>query len=258
MLGRPCFSSSMTWNWSWTSRTRSRAWTSAGRSQKGRWPRSRQTSVSSTHILGRKPMLRVDQVVSGYGPIDVLNHVTINLEKGEIVAVLGANGAGKTTLLRTITGLIRVRKGSVTFGDKVLNGLSPAEVVRCGISHVPEGRHIFPDLTVEENLLLAAYIMSRSQQKSRLDAMYAMFSILAKRRRQAGGTLSGGEQQMLALARGLMPVTRTYARSASSRDRLAFCSTSRMETPDSRRWASVSNTVPMILGARPKDLSLIH
>jgi len=150
-------------------------------------------------------MLRVDQVVSGYGPIDVLNHVTINLEKGEIVAVLGANGAGKTTLLRTITGLIRVRKGSVTFGDKVLNGLSPAEVVRCGISHVPEGRHIFPDLTVEENLLLAAYIMPRSQQKSRLDAMYAMFSILAERRRQAGGTLSGGEQQMLALARGLMP-----------------------------------------------------
>jgi len=150
-------------------------------------------------------MLRVDQVVSGYGPIDVLNHVTISLDKGEIVAVLGANGAGKTTLLRTITGLIRVRKGSVTFGDKLLNGLSPAEVVKCGISHVPEGRHIFPDLTVEENLLLAAYIMPRSQQKSRLDAMYAMFSILAERRKQAGGTLSGGEQQMLALARGLMP-----------------------------------------------------
>jgi branched-chain amino acid transport system ATP-binding protein len=150
-------------------------------------------------------MLRVDQVVSGYGPIDVLDHVTISLDKGEIVAVLGANGAGKTTLLRTITGLIRVRKGSVTFDDKPLNGLSPAEVVQRGISHVPEGRHIFPDLTVEENLLLAAYTMPRSQQKSRLEAMYAMFSILAGRRRQAGGTLSGGEQQMLALARGLMP-----------------------------------------------------
>ena len=150
-------------------------------------------------------MLRVDQVVSGYGPIDVLNHVTVSLEKGEIVAVLGANGAGKTTLLRTITGLIRVRKGSVTFDDKLLNGLSPAEVVKCGISHVPEGRHIFPDLTVEENLLLAAYAMPRSQQKGRLEAMYAMFGILAERRRQAGGTLSGGEQQMLALARGLMP-----------------------------------------------------
>jgi branched-chain amino acid transport system ATP-binding protein len=150
-------------------------------------------------------MLRVDQVVSGYGPIDVLDHVSISLEKGEIVAVLGANGAGKTTLLRTITGLVRVRKGSVKLDDKVLNGLSPAEVVRCGISHVPEGRHIFPDLTVEENLLLAAYAMPRSQQKGRLEAMYAMFGILAERRRQAGGTLSGGEQQMLAVARGLMP-----------------------------------------------------
>jgi branched-chain amino acid transport system ATP-binding protein len=150
-------------------------------------------------------MLRVDQVVSGYGPIDVLDHVSISLEKGEIVAVLGANGAGKTTLLRTITGLVRVRKGSVTLDDKVLNGLSPAEVVKCGISHVPEGRHIFPDLTVEENLLLAAYAMPRSQQKGRLEAMYTMFGILAERRRQAGGTLSGGEQQMLAVARGLMP-----------------------------------------------------
>jgi branched-chain amino acid transport system ATP-binding protein len=150
-------------------------------------------------------MLRVDQVVSGYGPIDVLNHVSLNLDKGEIVAVLGANGAGKTTLLRTITGLIRVRKGSVTFGDRLLNGLSPAEVVRCGISHVPEGRHIFPDLTVEENLMLAAYAVPRGELRTRLDAMYSMFGILAQRRSQAGGTLSGGEQQMLALARGLMP-----------------------------------------------------
>ena len=150
-------------------------------------------------------MLRVDQVVSGYGPIDVLNHVSLNLDKGEIVAVLGANGAGKTTLLRTVTGLIRVRKGSVTFGDRLLNGLSPAEVVRCGISHVPEGRHIFPDLTVEENLMLAAYAVPRGELRTRLDAMYSMFGILAQRRSQAGGTLSGGEQQMLALARGLMP-----------------------------------------------------
>jgi branched-chain amino acid transport system ATP-binding protein len=149
-------------------------------------------------------MLRVDQVVSGYGPIDVLNHVTIHLDEGEIVAVLGANGAGKTTLLRTITGLIRVRKGSVTFGDQLLNGLTPAEIVKKGIAHVPEGRHIFPDLSVEENLVLGAYSLTRSQQKDRLAAMYAMFGILAERRNQAGGTLSGGEQQMLALARGLM------------------------------------------------------
>lgn len=149
-------------------------------------------------------MLRVDQVVSGYGPIDVLNHVTIHLDEGEIVAVLGANGAGKTTLLRTITGLIRVRKGSVTFGDQILNGLTPAEIVKKGIAHVPEGRHIFPDLSVEENLVLGAYSLTRSQQKDRLAAMYAMFGILAERRNQAGGTLSGGEQQMLALARGLM------------------------------------------------------
>lgn len=149
-------------------------------------------------------MLQVDQVVSGYGPIDVLNHVTMHVDQGEIVAVLGANGAGKTTLLRTITGLIRIRKGSVTFGDQLLNGMAPAEVVRRGIAHVPEGRHIFPDLSVEENLLLGAYSMARGQQKDRLAAMYAMFGILAERRGQAGGTLSGGEQQMLALARGLM------------------------------------------------------
>lgn len=149
-------------------------------------------------------MLRVDKIVSGYGPIDVLNHVSIGLDEGEIVAVLGANGAGKTTLLRTITGLIHVRKGSVTFGDELLNGLTPAEIVRKGIAHVPEGRHIFPDLSVEENLLLGAYSMPRAGQKSRLEAMYAMFGILAERRTQAGGTLSGGEQQMLALARGLM------------------------------------------------------
>ncbi|MGB9665840.1 MAG: ABC transporter ATP-binding protein [Candidatus Cryosericum sp.] len=149
-------------------------------------------------------MLRVDKIVSGYGPIDVLNHVSIGLDEGEIVAVLGANGAGKTTLLRTITGLIHVRKGSVTFGDELLNGLTPAEIVRKGIAHVPEGRHIFPDLSVEQNLLLGAYSMPRAGQKSRLEAMYAMFGILAERRTQAGGTLSGGEQQMLALARGLM------------------------------------------------------
>ena len=117
--------------------------------------------------------------------------------------LLGANGAGKTSILRCVSGLVPVRSGSVVFDNRSLNGLSPHQAARAGISHVPEGRRIFPNLTVEENLTVS-FIRRRDERNTVLDAVYALFPRLAERRRQFGGTLSGGEQQMLAIGRALM------------------------------------------------------
>jgi len=149
-------------------------------------------------------MLRLDGVDAGYGQRRCLNQISLEVRAGEVVALLGANGAGKTTTLMTISGLIRPWRGTIDFEGRPLTGAPPVEVVARGISHVPEGRRILPRLTVEENLELGAYLRPKTDGCADLERMYALFPVLGERRRQLAGTLSGGEQQMLAIARGLM------------------------------------------------------
>jgi len=151
-------------------------------------------------------LLSINNLEVSYGVIAALHGVSLNVEAGEIVALIGANGAGKTTLLRTISGLIQSRSGSILWhGDRELRGLPPHEIVALGISHVPEGRQIFPQLSVRENLVLGGYQeKSFTALRQRMDRVFAIFPVLAERREQKGGTLSGGEQQMLAIGRALM------------------------------------------------------
>jgi len=152
-----------------------------------------------------RDLLSLDAFTAGYGETEVLHDLSLSVREGEIVALLGANGAGKTTTLMAISGLVPVRRGAVTFQGRALGGLSPAEIVGLGISHVPEGRRMLPRLTVLENLELGAYRRrDRAALRRDLERLFALFPILAERRRQLAGTLSGGEQQMLAIARGLM------------------------------------------------------
>jgi branched-chain amino acid transport system ATP-binding protein len=150
-------------------------------------------------------MLKLDDVHAGYGAIEVLKGVSINVDEGEIVSLIGANGAGKTTTLMTICGLLRPRAGRVEFLGKNLADTAPHDIVRLGIAQSPEGRKIFPRLTVLENLEMGAFTRTDAAEVKRdMDRMFERFPILAERREQAGGTLSGGEQQMLAVARALM------------------------------------------------------
>ena len=150
-------------------------------------------------------MLKLDSVVAGYGPTPCLTRLSLSVGAGEIVALLGANGAGKTTTLMTISGLIRAREGAITFDGRRLDRLSPEAIAACGVGHVPEGRRIFPRLTVRENLELGAYLR-RDRRGVEQDAreVWALFPVLQQRQGQLAGTLSGGEQQMLAIGRGLM------------------------------------------------------
>jgi branched-chain amino acid transport system ATP-binding protein len=156
-------------------------------------------------------MLRVDglEVRYGSGPA-VLRELSLHVAPDEIVALLGANGAGKTTLLRAITGLLplhrgRIARGSIAFGSARLDGADPAAIVRAGIAQVMEGRRIFPDLTVEENLRVGGFVQGDGREtRAAIDRMLTLFPILATRRRVAAGLLSGGEQQMVAIARALM------------------------------------------------------
>jgi branched-chain amino acid transport system ATP-binding protein len=151
------------------------------------------------------PLLELKAVHVYYGPIHALKGVTLTVERGEIVTLLGANGAGKTTTLRAISGLIRPRSGRIAVEEREVTGLPPHEIVKRGVGHVPEGRRIFPRLSVEENLALGAFtVTDRTEIRRRLDAVLQLFPRLAERRRQPGGTLSGGEQQMLAIGRALM------------------------------------------------------
>ena len=150
-------------------------------------------------------MLVVDDISVRYGAIAALRGVSITVQEGELVALIGVNGAGKTTLLSTIAGLNRPVQGTMTFQGTGINGLSPEVITRRGIALVPEGRGIFPSLTVQENLRLGAFVRSnRAEFKHDLDAMCTLFPILGRRLKQPGGTLSGGEQQQLAIARALM------------------------------------------------------
>jgi branched-chain amino acid transport system ATP-binding protein len=150
-------------------------------------------------------ILNVDNINVHYGAIHALKAVSFNLAEGEIVALIGANGAGKSTSLNTISGILRPTSGGISYRDEDITATSPQEIVRKGIIHVPEGRRIFSSMSVWENLEMGAYSLSdRAEVKERMEAMFARFPRLKERRNQAGGTLSGGEQQMLAIARGLM------------------------------------------------------
>ncbi len=151
------------------------------------------------------PVLSVKNLESYYGPIMAIRGVSLEVRKGQIVSVLGANGAGKTTLLKTISGVMDPEKGQVMHNGKNIAGNEPDRIVRSGIVHVPEGREVFPLLSVEENLKMGAYVRNDSDKIKQDEAMvYSYFPILAERRKQQAGTLSGGQQQMLAIGRGLM------------------------------------------------------
>ncbi len=150
-------------------------------------------------------MLELKNIDAYYGNIQALRDVSITVGEGEIITLIGANGAGKTTTLMTICGVVPPRSGEVLFQGRRMNGVSPDKVVAQGICQVPEGRLIFPDLTVQENLDMGAFLRTDKDGVARdLDQVFALFPILKERRRQQGGTLSGGEQQMLAISRALM------------------------------------------------------
>ena len=154
-------------------------------------------------------LLRLDGLEVGYGALTAVREVSLEVRVGEVVALIGANGAGKTTTLKAITGLLPLRRGAITLEGERLDGLSPARVVARGIAHVPEGRQLFPTMTVRENLELgAAGAAARARRGDTLDRVFALFPRLAERARQLAGTLSGGEQQMCAIGRGLMACPR--------------------------------------------------
>ena len=151
------------------------------------------------------PLLEVRDLEAGYGPIRALDHVSLDVEDGELVALIGANGAGKTTLLMAISGVVPSRGGSIRFAGSPLMAVKPHEVMRLGIGHAPEGRRIFPRLTVRENLELGGFTQTDRARLSRdIDEACGLFPVLGERMDQLGGTLSGGEQQMLAIARALV------------------------------------------------------
>jgi branched-chain amino acid transport system ATP-binding protein len=149
-------------------------------------------------------LLRVQGLDVFYGAVHALKGVDLEVRKGEVVTLIGANGAGKSTLLRTISGLVKPRAGAITFDGKDLIRLPPNRIVAAGISHAPEGRAVFANLTVEDNLVLGAYLRKDAAVTSDMDRMFGIFPRLKERSKQASGTLSGGEQQMLAIARALM------------------------------------------------------
>ena len=155
--------------------------------------------------MSAEPILELRNVHSGYGTIKALKGVSLKVYPGEVVAIIGANGAGKSTTLMTICGIVKAQKGEVVYDGRVINKVSPEKLPSTGLCQVPEGRRIFPRLTVEENLILGAFYRKDQDQINKdIQDMYALFPILGERCRQHGGTLSGGEQQMLAIARALM------------------------------------------------------
>ncbi|MGD0625311.1 MAG: ABC transporter ATP-binding protein [Thermodesulfobacteriota bacterium] len=150
-------------------------------------------------------MLTVSNIEVYYGHVHALKKVSFSVEQGEIVALIGANGAGKSTILNTVSGLVKVSTGEIKFFDRRIDHLAPHKILSLGIPQIPEGRKIFPDMTVEENLQLGAHLVKDQKViAQRIERAYSWFPILKERRLQLGGTLSGGEQQMLAISRGLM------------------------------------------------------
>jgi len=153
-------------------------------------------------------MLEVTNLNVRYGSVEALRDVSIKVEAGGFVAILGANGAGKSTLLRAISGIAHAASGTITLRGEPIGGLAAEEIVRRGVSHVPEGRGIFPDLTVNENLMIGAYVRRGQDVSADYGRVMAMFPAIERRERQLGYTLSGGEQQMLAIGRALMAAPR--------------------------------------------------
>ena len=149
-------------------------------------------------------MIRIEGLNAGYGPLQVLRDITLDVGEGEIVAVLGSNGVGKTTLNNTLSGLIKPSSGSIYFDDVLISGRDPVEIVDMGLIHVPEGRKLFPNLSVKENLELGSYRRGKPNRASNLERVLGVFPKLKERLFQTAGTLSWGEQQMVAIARGLM------------------------------------------------------
>jgi branched-chain amino acid transport system ATP-binding protein len=151
-----------------------------------------------------EPLLAVNDLTAGYGEIDILRGLDLTVATGEIVAVLGSNGAGKSTLNRAISGIVRPRAGTIRFDGMPIETASPSAIVARGLIHVPEGRRIFPNLSVRDNLDLGSYRRARARRAENRERVYELFPRLRERRSQRAGTLSGGEQQMLAIGRGLM------------------------------------------------------
>jgi len=152
-----------------------------------------------------EPILKIRNIESFYGPIMAIRGVSLDVHPGRIVSILGANGAGKTTLMKTVSGVMDPEKGTIEFEGRQIQGAEPHKVVQQGIVHVPEGREVFPLLTVDENLSLGAYTSNEKAQIERdRELVFNYFPILKERRNQESGTLSGGQQQMLAIGRGLM------------------------------------------------------
>lgn len=151
------------------------------------------------------PILKVRNIESFYGPIMAIRGVSLDVREGQIVSILGANGAGKTTLMKTISGVMDPEKGKIIFEGREIQGMEPHRVVEAGIVHVPEGREVFPLLSVDDNLSLGAYTRSdKAEIEADREIVFSYFPILKQRRAQEAGTLSGGQQQMLAIGRGLM------------------------------------------------------
>jgi ABC-type branched-subunit amino acid transport system ATPase component len=156
-------------------------------------------------MTGASPLLEAEGISAGYGKIDILHDVSLHVREGEIVSVIGPNGAGKSTAFKTIVGFLAARTGRVVFKGESIAGLRPDQVLRRGLAYVPQGRIVFPQMTVLENLEMGAYIeRDASRIAAALARVYALFPILAERRRQKAGTMSGGEQQMVAIGRALM------------------------------------------------------
>ncbi len=152
-----------------------------------------------------EPILKIRNIESFYGPIMAIRGVSLDVHPGKIVSILGANGAGKTTLMKTVSGVMDPEKGTITFENENIQGSEPHKVVQKGIVHVPEGREVFPLLTVDDNLSLGAYTLRDKAQIERdRELVFNYFPVLKERRNQEAGTLSGGQQQMLAIGRGLM------------------------------------------------------
>ncbi|MDP2370659.1 ABC transporter ATP-binding protein [Rhodoferax sp.] len=159
----------------------------------------------SNAAITDQPVLKLQNVESAYGPIKAIRGVSLQVRRGEIATVLGSNGAGKTTILKTISGIIDPRKGSIEFKGADITARDPALIVRQGLSHVPEGREVFPLLSVHDNLLMGAYTRSdRDGVATDMEAVYGYFPILLERASQDAGLLSGGQQQMLSISRALM------------------------------------------------------
>lgn len=150
-------------------------------------------------------MLRIDNIQTYYGSIQALKGISMEINEGEIITLIGANGAGKTTTLMSVSGIVPPRSGEITFMGEPIHGMAPEKIVALGISQVPEGRLIFPQLTVTENLDMGAFLRKDKEGiKQDIDYIFDLFPLLTERRNQQGGTLSGGEQQMLAISRALM------------------------------------------------------